>query len=132
MRAIRNPDLAASVSGALATRRYEEAMQNAVILVESKLRDKCVWAGRNDAKTVTGNDLAVIAYHPDTGCLRPPWPVAANAEQGAMQLFMGFIQYLRNAFGHNAVVMGGDKSSVSELLAFCEFLLRIIEKSTKR
>ncbi len=127
-----NADLVDAISGALGARRYEEAMQNAVILVESKLREKCLSAGGDDAQNATGNNLAVIAYHPDTGCLRPPWPVAVNADQGVMQLFMGFIQYLRNAFGHNALVMGGDKSSVFELLAFCEFLLAIIEKSTKR
>jgi hypothetical protein len=130
--AIKNSDLADAISATLAARRYEEAMQSAVILVESKLRDKCVWAGKKDAQNATGSDLAKIAFHDEQGCLRPPWPVAAQAEQGAMLLFTGFFLYLRNAFGHNAVVMGGDKSGIFELLAFCEFLLMIIDKSTKR
>lgn len=129
---IRNPDLKNAVAGAMSGCRYEQAMQNAVILVESMLRHKCMIAGRSEAQVATGSELAVIAYHPDTGCLRPPWSVATNATQGAMQLFMGFVLYLRNAFGHHSVVMGGDKSCVMELLGFCEFLLAVIHKSDLR
>ena len=95
-------------------------------------KEKCLAAGRNEAQHKTGADLAIIAFNKQNGCLNPPWPIATEAQQGVQLMFQGFFMYLRNAFAHNVVVMGEDKSSVFECISTCEFLLNIIEKSTVR
>lgn len=127
-----DPDLLAHTSGAVAARQYDVAIKAAIGVVETRLRARCVAAGRVDAKKLGGADLAVEAFHKDKGCLNPPWPVATEAATGAQLLFQGFFLYLRNAFAHHSVVMGADASAVYDALAACEFLLKVIEKSTLR
>ncbi len=73
-----------------------------------------------------------MAYHRDQGCLTPPWPLATEANTGAQLMFQGFFMYMRNAYMHHSVVMGTDESAVYDLLATCEFLLKVIDSSTKR
>lgn len=124
-----NQEFRDKVSALLFKHDYDAAMNIAVTLVESKLREKCVDAGNFLAKNATGADLAKIAYHPDSGCLKPIYPVASNASEGAMLMFLGFFKYIRNAFGHNATVMGNDGNCVVEFLNLCETLLKIIELS---
>jgi hypothetical protein len=130
--AVRDPELRMATEAPIRAKQYDDALRSAVVLVETKLRKKCLGVGAAVPKGKTGKDLAPIAYHPATGCLEAPWPIAAKAAEGAQLLFMGFMQYLRNAFVHNTVVMGTDKSAVFEALACCEFLIKVIDKSVKR
>jgi Protein of unknown function (Hypoth_ymh) len=127
-----DPDLMSHTSGAISARQYDVAVKAAIGVVETRLRAKCVAAGRAGAQALSGMDLAIEAFHKDRGCLVPPWPVATEAQAGAQLMFQGFFLYLRNAFAHHSVVMGNDTTSVYDVLAMCEFLLKVIDKSTVR
>lgn len=130
--AISNPSLRAVVHGALSHYDYDGAIRSAMVLVEDQLRQQCLANGGSAAATQTGADLAGTAYHPNNGCLNPPWPIATSAHDGAHLIFRGFFMYLRNAWGHNTVVMGADESAVFDCLAMCQFLLVVVSMSTKR
>ncbi len=127
-----NPDILYLLNPLIRAGHYDSALKLVVSLVETKLKEKCLAAGRNEAQHKTGADLAVLAFNKQNGCLNPPWPIATEAHQGVQLMFQGFFIYLRNAFAHNVVVMGEDNSSVFECISTCEFLLNIIEKSTVR
>lgn len=129
---IRHPELRKQTCSAMRDHHYDLALSGASILVESVLKRACLKYGRSKAKFATGAELAQIAYHPKDGCMTPPYPLAAEANEGAFQLFRGFFFYLRNAYLHNATVMGDDRRYAVEFLALCETLLMIIEGSTSR
>lgn len=129
---ILNPEILHLANPSVRSGHYDSALKLIISLVETKLKEKCLAAGRNEAQHKTGADLAIIAFNKQNGCLNPPWPIATEAQQGVQLMFQGFFMYLRNAFAHNVVVMGEDKSSVLECISTCEFLLKIIEKSTVR
>ena len=129
---IRHPELRRQTCSAMRGHHYDLALSGAAILVESALKRACLKYGCNKAKFATGAELAQLAYHPTSGCMTPPYPLAAEANEGAFQLLRGFFFYLRNAYLHNATVMGDDRRYVVELLALCEALLMIIEGSTLR
>lgn len=129
---ILNPEILHLANPSIRSGHYDSALKLVISLVETKLREKCLAAGRNEAQQKTGADLAVLAFNKQNGCLNPPWPIATEAHQGVQLMFQGFFMYLRNAFAHNVVVMGEDNSSVFECISTCEFLLKIIEKSTVR
>lgn len=122
----------ATIHGSLEAGQYDTALRTAASLIEDALRQKCIACGREEAKTQQASDLAVTAFHRDNGCLEPPWPVAVEAQLGAQMMFQGFFKYLRNAFAHNAIVMGDDRSAVLECLMLCEFLLKLINGSRQR
>jgi hypothetical protein len=130
--ASQNPDLFDLIDATMKAAKHDLALKAAVGLVESRLREKCVSLGRTEASHQTGADLAVTAFHKDTGCLTPPWPIATEAVHGTFLLFNGFFSYLRNAYAHHTVVMGKDITAVLECLLTCEFLLLLISKSTTR
>jgi hypothetical protein len=130
--AISNASLRSVVNGPLSHKDYDGAIRSAMVVVEDQLRQKCLANGGSAAATQTGADLAGTAYHTSNGCLNPPWPIATSAHDGAHLVFRGFFMYLRNAWGHNTVVMGGDESAVLDCLATCQFLLVVISRSTKR
>ncbi len=120
------------IEGSLSTRQFDVAIKAAIGVVETRLRERCVALGRIEAQKQTGSDLAVTAYHKDSGCLTPPWPLAAEAIHGAQMTFQGFFLWIRNAYAHHATVMGKNRSAVFETLMYCQFLLRILEESTER
>jgi hypothetical protein len=125
-------ELVTHVSGAIDAGQFDTALKAAIGVVESRLRQRCIAAGNAAAADQAGADLAVTAYHRDRGCLIPPWPVATEASHGTQLMFQGFFLYLRNAYMHNASVMGADESAVYDALATCEFLLKVIDGSTRR
>ncbi len=127
-----NPEILHLANPSIRSGHYDSALKLIISLVETKLKEKCLAAGRNEAQHKTGADLAIIAFNKQNGCLNPPWPIATEAHQGVQLMFQGFFMYLRNAFAHNVIVMGEDNSSVFECISTCEFLLKIIEKSTVR
>ncbi len=127
-----NPDILHLINPSIRAEHYDSALKLLISLVETKLKEKCLAAGRNEAQHKTGAELAVLAFNKQNGCLNPPWYIATEAHQGVQLMFQGFFMYLRNAFAHNVVVMREDKSSVFECISTCEFLLNIIEKSTIR
>lgn len=130
--ALNNPILREQISSSIYSGKYDTALRTAFAILEDSLRQKCISAGRSEAKNQTTADLAVTAFHKDRGCLIPPWPVAIEAAQGAQLVFQGLFLYLRNAFIHNATIMGDDRTAVFECLMTIEFLLRVIEKSIIR
>ena len=130
--AIQHEELRTRTESLMSSHQYDQAISGAAILVESTLRDACVNAGCAIASTSTGIDLAKHAYHATNGCLQPPYPVATQANHGVFLLFQGFFLYIRNAYIHNSLVTGDDRQYVIEYLTLCEFLLRIIQGSTKR
>lgn len=60
-------------------------------IVETKLREKCLAAGSNEAQQKTGADWAVLAFNKQNGCLNPPWPIATEAHQGVQLMFQVFL-----------------------------------------
>ncbi len=129
---ILNPDILHLTNPSIRAGHYDSALKLVISLVEAKLKEKCLAAGKTEAQYKTGADLAVLAFNKQNGCLNPPWPIATEAHQGVQLMFQGFFLYLRNAFAHNVIVMGEDDISVFECISTCEFLLNIIEKSTVR
>jgi hypothetical protein len=131
-RMLKHETMSAQVLPSLANRHFDVALRTASSIVEDSLRQKCLSAGRSEAAGQTGPELAVTAFHPDRGCLTPPWPVATEAQHGAQLMFQGFFLYLRNAFTHRAVVLADDAVAAFGGLALCDFLLYVIENSTAR
>ncbi|MCK4628283.1 MAG: hypothetical protein KAT56_04730 [Sedimentisphaerales bacterium] len=129
---IKNEELKDKISKAMVHHDYDLAMSAASVFVETKLREKCLSVGAALTKNQTGVDLATASYHEDKGCLSPPFNIADRASQGVLLIFQGFFHYIRNAYGHNTVIMGNDRECIIEYLNFCETLLKIIETSTKR
>jgi len=129
---IANGELKDKVSKAMEHHDYDLAMSAASVFVETKLREKCLSVGAVLTKNQTGVDLAVASYHEEKGCLSPPFNVADKASHGVFLIFQGFFHYIRNAYGHNTVIMGNDRECIIEYLNFCETLLKIIETSRKR
>jgi len=127
-----NTTMQDQVLGSIRHGQYDAALRTAFCVVEDALRRKCMAVGKADALHQQGGELAVTAFHKDAGCLRPPWPFASEAQQGAQLMFQGFFQYLRNALIHNAEVMGKDAFSAYKCLIACEFLMTVVEKSTPR
>jgi hypothetical protein len=132
LHSIANGELKNKVSKAMENHDYDLAMSAASIFVETKLREKCLSVGAVLAKNQTGVDLAVTSYHEEKGCLSPPFNVADRASHGVFLIFQGFFHYIRNAYGHNTVIMGNDRECIIEYLNFRETLLKIIETSRKR
>ncbi|MGD0650474.1 MAG: TIGR02391 family protein [Verrucomicrobiia bacterium] len=131
-RIVGNPAVRNQIMASVAGHNYDAALRTASSILEDKLRQRCIAAGRLEAAKQTGVDLAVTAFHKDRGCLKPPWPVSAEPETGAQLMFQGFFMYLRNAFMHNTVVMGEDRTAVFECLMTCGFLMSVVEASTIR
>lgn len=127
-----NEELKGKVCRAMEHHDYDSAMSGASVLVEAKLRHKCLGVGGTSANGQTGVNLAVTAYHESKGCLNPPFTVATQASHGVFLIFQGFFHYIRNAYGHHSTVMGKNRECIIEFLNLCESLLKIIEKSTKR
>lgn len=125
-------ELVSHISGAIDAGQFDTALKAAIGVVESRLRRRCVAVGCTAALELAGADLAVAAYHKERGCLVPPWPLAVEAAHGSQLMFQGFFLYLRNAFMHNATVMGPNDAAVYDLLATCEFLIKVIDSSAKR
>jgi hypothetical protein len=127
-----HPVLLNSIRGPLSSKDYDGAIRSATVLVEDILRKRCLAEGRVDASTQTGADLAVTAFSGMTACLTPPWPLATQARDGAHLILRGFFLYIRNAWGHNAVVSGSDGTMVVDHILLCQYLLKMIENSSKR
>ena len=130
--AIVHPELRKQIDAAMKEGSYDTAVRTAAILVETKLRGTCLKHGCTTAKSAAGAKLADLAYEPSQGCLEPPYALAIQARKGAQELFRGFFRYIRNAFGHNAIVVSTNARNVVELVALCEALLMIIRASKKR
>jgi hypothetical protein len=129
---VETPSLLNCIKGPLQASDYDGAIRAAIVLVEDELRKKCLAMGRVEAAAQTGADLSVTAFVEKSGCLNPPWPIATQAREGAHLLFRGFFLYLRNAWGHTSIVVGKDETMVAEHIALCQYLLKVIDKSTKR
>ncbi len=129
---ISNKKLRSLTEANMRTHNYDAALSNAGTMIESELREACISAGNNQAKGQTGDNLAVTAYGEANGCLTPPWDIATQACKGTQLLFQGFFAYIRNAYNHHAVVMGGSRDNIVEFLKGCEFLLNIIDHSSPR
>ena len=129
---IRHPALAQAIRGPLSAKDYDGAVRAATVQVETELRQRCLAVGRAEAQGQTGSDLATTAFSDKAGCLNPPWPVATQARESAHLAFRGFFLYLRNAWGHNATVIGSDPSGVAETIEHCQYLLQVIRDSTIR
>ncbi|MBK9188059.1 MAG: hypothetical protein IPM33_03790 [Phycisphaerales bacterium] len=127
-----NADLGPDTTPLVNRRQYDAAVRNMAVLIEASLRQKCIDAGEVRANNQTGCTLAVTAFHPETGCLRPPWPVADDACKGMQLLLMGYFQYIRNAWAHNAVVVGEDACGVHELLHLSNAIYTLIKSSAPR
>lgn len=130
--AIRHPELKKKTESAMRSHDYDLALSGATILVESALRTRCLKEGCAAAGSVTGAELAVLAFTEEKGCLTPPYAVANRSAHGAFLLFQGFFLYLRNAYGHHSHVVGSDRTYVIEFLSLCDTLLSIVEGSTRR
>lgn len=129
---IRHSKLRKQTDAAMRGHRYDVAVNAAATLVETTLKNACIKYGCVKAKSATGSDLAEFAYHDKNGCMIPPYPVAKTANEGAFHLFRGFFLYVRNAFSHNAKVMGDNGRYAVDFLALCETLLVIIDGSKQR
>ena len=131
-RAICDDQLREQTIASISDGQYDAALRTASSLVEDLLRHKCLAAGRAEAATQTGGDLAVTAFNDRSGCLSPPWPLATQAQLGVQLMFQGFFLYVRNAFVHNAVVTGQERQAIFECLMTCEFLLQLVKRSSVR
>lgn len=127
-----DPELVKQCSGAMEARQFDTALKAALVVVESRLRKKCINSGCKEASESAGADLAVLAFHSSKGCLVPPWPIATQASHGCQLLFQGFFLYFRNAIAHHSEVIGSDRTAVLELMVTCELMLKIIDNSTVR
>lgn len=125
-------ELANLIDSDMKSRQFDAAVRAAAILVETRLKAKCISAGAQDAAGLSGVGLVGRAFHKDNGCLTPPWPIATEVIDGAHQLFRGFVLYVRNATAHNTEFMGKDLSAAIDLLMLCQSLLRIIDASKNR
>lgn len=129
---IRHPALANAIKGPLSHQDYDGAVRAATVLVEHELRQRCLAAGREEAAAQTGADLSVTAFNDKNGCLTPPWPVASQAHEGAHLVFRGFFLHLRNAWGHNAIILGSNAAGFAETIEFCQYLLHVVAASAIR
>ncbi|MFZ2146163.1 MAG: hypothetical protein WAV28_02995 [Sedimentisphaerales bacterium] len=129
---IQRSDVRSVVSAAILRKNLNLAVTGTIQLVESSLRKKCLDIGKDEAKEVSGVELAKVAYHEEQGCLIPPVAVAARANHGAFVLTQGFFLYIRNAFMHNEEVLKGDYRFALSIIQLCEFLLSMIEQSIPR
>ena len=106
---------------------YETAIFSAYRLLEIKVREKAELT-ENDI----GKGLMQSAFAPKkTSKLQIPTCKTEPEEVGALNLFLGAIQFIRNPHGHRVVDYENPRTAL-RIMVFAELLLELVNMAVKR
>jgi uncharacterized protein (TIGR02391 family) len=120
-----HPEIAEKALAAFRRGDYDEALREAFITVEVRVREKGGYA-----ETEIGVDLMRTAFHPKTGNLTD-YSLHEREREGYAHMFAGAIAAYKNPHSHRKPVVTDPTIAVDRLLFACH-LLRIVDTAEKR
>lgn len=117
-----DPELLNRCSDFLRIGKYDEAVRNAFILLEERLRI----AVNREKENMTGTQLAGLAFGPANGLFSKVLGNNDNEKQGLHEIYAGAFKLFRNPTAHG--VVGYDRIEGKSIIGFVNLLLRILDK----
>lgn len=102
--------------------KYDEAVRNAFILLEERLRT----AAGKEKENMTGTQLANFAFGAANGPLAKILGNNDNEKEGLREIYSGAFKLFRNPTAHG--VVGYDRIEGKSIIGFVNLLLRLLDK----
>lgn len=105
--------------------KYDEAVRNAFILLEERLRV----AVHKEKENMTGTELANYAFGAANGPLSKVLGNNTNEKEGLREIYAGAFKLFRNPTAHG--VVGYDQVEGKSIIGFVNLLLRLVSKASE-
>lgn len=104
--------------------KYDEAVRNAFILLEERLRV----ASHKEKENMTGTQLANYAFSAANGPLAKLLGNSENEKEGLREIYSGAFKLFRNPTAHG--IVGYDQIEGKSIIGFVNLLLKLLAKAS--